>query len=79
MERVFRLTADLACMWEEELLPMGALVLEPRRSGGGEGGTDLVFLASVDGAKTWREFRTVVENFEDWFEPVNPPLSKFPE
>ena len=31
MERVFRLTADLACIGEADTLPAGALVLEPRK------------------------------------------------
>ena len=49
MERVFRLTCDLACMWEENDLPAGTLVMEPRcvaREPDGEG--EWVFLASVD-------------------------------
>lgn len=53
MERVFRLTCDPACMWEEDDLPAGALVMEPRcvaRELDGEG--EWVFLASV-GAGAW--------------------------
>jgi len=29
MERVYRLTCDLACMWEQNDLPAGTLVMEP--------------------------------------------------
>lgn len=62
MERVFRLRADLACFWEEDELPEGILVLEPRLAGRDELGADWVFLASRDGGMTWREYATVLED-----------------
>ena len=71
MERVFRLTCDLACMWEENDLPAGTLVMEPRCVAcepDGEG--EWMFLASVDEGRTWREYRTVIEDVDEWFEPV---------
>lgn len=77
MERVFRLTANLACAGEEEL-PEGVLVLEPRLVGQDELGADWVFLASHDGGKSWREYATVLEeNPSEWFELLAPsePLS----
>ncbi len=40
MERVFRLTADLACIDERDTLPAGSLVLEPRQVGSDSIGTD---------------------------------------
>jgi len=73
MERVFRVTADLACLWEDEILPEGTLALEPVCTGSGELGSDWVFLASRDGGATWREYRTVMSNPSDWFELVKEP------
>jgi hypothetical protein len=72
MERVFRLTAALACLGETDTLPVGSLVLEPRQTGSDAHGIDYVFLASIDGGKSWREFSTVVDTAEDWFEPLSP-------
>lgn len=72
MERVFRLTADLACVGEEDELPEGVLVLEPRLVGRDELGADWVFLASRDGGKTWREYATVLEDTSEWFELLAP-------
>lgn len=51
MERVFRLTSDLACMWEQEDLPEGTLVLEPRCVGYDGHVGDWIFLASLDGER----------------------------
>jgi hypothetical protein len=71
MERVFRLTADLACFGEAEALPGGSLVLEPRQVARDALGADYVFLASVDGGRTWREFATVFDgDARDWFQPL---------
>lgn len=72
MERVFRLTADLACVGEEHELPEGVLVLEPRLVGRDEFGADWVFLASFNGGMTWREYATVLEDASEWFELLAP-------
>lgn len=71
MERVFRLTAELACLGDEDL-PEGPLVIEPRCIGQDEIGADLVFLANCDEGRTWREYQTVLEDASDWFEVVEP-------
>jgi hypothetical protein len=67
MERVYRLTTELACLDEPDALPTGALVLEPRRVGG-----VFVFLASVDGGRHWRQYVTLIDCTADWFELVSP-------
>jgi hypothetical protein len=72
MERVFRLTADLACVGEEAELPEGVLVLEPRLVRQDDLGADWVFLASSDGGRTWREYATVLDDVSGWFELLRP-------
>lgn len=72
MERLFRLTAALACVGEQHDLPEGTLVIEPRSVARDSSGGDFVFLASPDGGQTWREYVTVIESFDDWFELVAP-------
>lgn len=72
MERVFRLTADLACVGQEDELPEGTLMLEPRLARQDEIGADWVFLASRDLGRTWREYATVLEDTSDWFELLSP-------
>lgn len=72
MERLFRLTADLACVGCEEDLPAGTLAVEPRLIRRDEIGADWVFLGSRDLGRTWREYATVVENAWDWFELLAP-------
>jgi len=73
MERLFRVTADLACIWEDEILPEGTLALEPWCTGSGDFGSEWVFLASRDGGRSWREYHTVLDNPGDWFELVTEP------
>jgi hypothetical protein len=51
MERVFRLTAELACM-DEEVLPDGTLILEPRQVGQDEFGWFDLVRASEDSRGT---------------------------
>ena len=72
MEWVYRLTGTLACLPANDL-PESALVTEPHCVAADTYGRDYVFLASTDGGKSWQEYGTVIEDPDDWFEPVTNP------